>query len=423
MPLKMGIARAIITPELGGLFMGYNSKLPSDSVHDDLTVTAVVLESGPCRALLLSVTVCSIYNELSLELRELCGRAADVPASNIIISCVHTHAGPLFMNSGDDGYVDHILIPKCVAASAECVENMAPVQMGVGVSKSLVGINRRQILLDDSVILGQNPWGPYDSEMTVISFKNGDGKNVANIVHCTAHCTATGVVTSVSRDWCGVMIDHMEEETGATTAFFNGCAGDIAPRMTYEAPFRSVKNMMKVGSVAGFDAARTFKDIREYRDADVAVVNGEIRIPYEPIKPLATAMEQYAAIEHSNDGLDESNRKILKQIIEMHEKGETGPCDFVIEQNIIRVGPVVFVPLPFEPFTELSLRLKAYGRFGYTLVCGYSNGRNAYLPTQDQICRGGYEVSRFLWSMPRQLPADTDRQLIAGNLVLMEQFK
>ena len=401
--------------------MGYGSQKPSETVHDDLTVTAVALESDGVKVLMMSVTVCLINNDISMELRERCGRAAGVAPANVIVSTVHTHTGPIITGEGDD-YCYEILFPKCAAAAEAAVKETRPVTMGVASSESLVGINRRQLLADDGVILGQNPWGTYDPEMTVISFKDENGKPYINLIHCSAHNTAAGIVTWVSRDWCGVMIDRLEKESGAVTAFFNGAAGDVAPRMPNGGSTGDMELMMEIGALAGIDAVRTYKDIRAYRPADLSAVTGEIRIPYDPIKPLELAKEQYAAIEKSNARFDVPAKKLLLKIIELHERGETGPEDFIFEQTIVRVGPAVFVPFPFEHFSELSLRLRAYSKFGYTLSLGYTNGSNSYLPSRDQICRGGYEIERFHWAMPRQLPADTDRRLIGANLKLMEKL-
>ena len=198
--LKAGVARETITPELGGLLAGYGSDKPSTAVHDDLTVTALAIEQGKTRTVLMSVTVCLIDNDLCAKLRTMCGEAAGIPSSNVIIAATHTHSGPVTSEGGDAGkdeaknevaiYCNEILIPKCVAAVRASVMEMKPVTMGVAKTESKVGINRRQILPNNRVILGQNPWGAYDSEMTVISFKSEDGKPFANVIHCTAHCTA-----------------------------------------------------------------------------------------------------------------------------------------------------------------------------------------------------------------------------------------
>ena len=49
--------------------------------------------------------------------------------------------------------------------------------------------------------------------MTVVSFKDYNQKPVASIVHYGAHCTAAGMNTEISRDWAGVMIDRLSEES------------------------------------------------------------------------------------------------------------------------------------------------------------------------------------------------------------------
>jgi len=340
----------------------------------------------------------------------------------VIISSVHTHSGPLFRDEDPDGYVEKILKPKLLSVSRQAAGDMRPVTAGVASTTSLVGCNRRKHLKNDEIILAQKPWGPYDSEMTVVSFKGADGKTVANMIHCTAHNTSAGVNTEVTRDWCGVMIDRLEFESGGMTAFYNGCAGDVCPRTPNGQSIAEITQTMEIGALAGADAVRAYKDIREYRDLDLAVANDTVRIPYAPLKPLEQAKAQYEELKDSKERFHPGMVKILKQVIEMHEKGETGPADFTHQQTIVRLGPVVFVPIPFEPFTEISLRLRAYSDFGYVLALGYCNGSNSYLPTRDQLVRGGYEVERFYWASPRQLPDDTDTLLINENLRIMEKL-
>ena len=43
MSLSAGVGREITTPAIGAYLFGYNDKTISESVHDDLTVTALVL--------------------------------------------------------------------------------------------------------------------------------------------------------------------------------------------------------------------------------------------------------------------------------------------------------------------------------------------------------------------------------------------
>jgi len=423
MYLEMGAAREIITPELGGLFAGYGSKKPSTAIHDDLTATAFVFGYGDVKALLLSVTVCLIPNALCDKLREACGAAAGVPVKDVVVAAIHTHSGPVLSGEADDPYIKNILAPGCIRAAAAAGKRMKPVAMGVASLDSRVGVNRRQLLRDDRVILGQNPWGCCDQEMTVVSFKDSEGAAVANLIHCGAHCTASGINTEVTRDWAGVMIDRLEKETGAVTAFFNGALGDVAPKMANGGSTGDIGHAMELGGLAGIEAVRAYKNIRAYRDEKMTVSYGEIRIPFAPIMPLETARGKLAAIaaKKEEERFDARDRRIYGGVVELYEKGETGDADFVLEQCVIRIGPVAFVPMPFEPFSELSLRLRAYSPVGHTLMIGCANGSNSYLPSQDQICRGGYEIEQFRSRGPRQLPDNADAYLVNQNLEIIKK--
>ena len=52
--LLAGVARATITPPVGIPLVGFAGRGPSVAVHDDLTATALALESGDTRALILT---------------------------------------------------------------------------------------------------------------------------------------------------------------------------------------------------------------------------------------------------------------------------------------------------------------------------------------------------------------------------------
>jgi len=417
--LQAGIAREIITPKVGGLLMGYGSDKPSTSVHDELTVTALSIEYGKDRVLLMSVTVCLISNDLTSNLRKICGEAAGIPATNVVLGATHTHSGPNLT----DAYCNEVLIPKCIAAAKASVKDMKPVTVGVAKTESLVGINRRKLLSNDRVTLSHNPWGIYDPEMTVVSFKADDGKSLANIVHCSAHCTAAGINTEITRDWAGVMIDRLDKESGAITMFFQGMQGDVGPRLSNGEDKGDMNYVLEVGSRAAIDAVRAYKDIRVYRDELMTVAKGEVKLPHAPLMPLEEARKELAKLEAGTQArFTGTTANVLRRNIELHEKGETGESFFTYPQTLINIGPIVLIPVPFEASSEISLRMRAYSKYGHTLALGCTNGSNSYLVSQDQICRGGYEVERFKWSGARQLADNADMHLVNENLKLMEKF-
>ena len=426
--MTVGIGREIITPEIGGFLFGYNDKTRSTSVHDDLNVTALIIKTEETSAILISFTVCLIHESLVREISEKAGAAAGIPAENVIVSATHTHSGPpttiysrhKSFGAMDREYCDKTFIPKCVEAVKTAAANLKPAKMGVGTTESKVGINRRQLHLDNSVSLGQNPWDHYDSVMTVISFAGADDlKPIANIVHVGAHCTAAGNNHEITRDWAGVMVDRLDAESGGVTLFANGTLGDVAPRMANGGSTGDLKHAMEVGGLAGIDAVRAFKSIKAYYDEPLKVACREFEIPF--VAPIPK--EDIPGMIESCGEWDRFKRTSLEQLADLYEEGNTGPDSLKFRQVIFRIGPVVLVPYPFEVSSEIGLRLRNYSSFAHTLTMSCTNGSNSYLPAQSQICRGGYEINSFLWFRPRQLPNDTDRILIEQNLKLMEDLK
>ena len=428
MQLYAGVAREIITPQVGGFLFGYNAHTRSESVNDDLTAAALVLKTDKTSVLIISATVCLIQNELVKEISEKAGAAAGVPAENVIVSATHTHSGPRTtefkqyksFGSMDTEYRDNIFVPKCIAAAKCAASELKPVKMGVGTTESKAGINRRQLLRDGTVILGQNPWDTYDPTMTVIALKNMEsGEVIANIVHIGTHCTAAGNNVEITRDWAGVMVDRLEAESGGMTLFVNGAQGDIAPRMANGGSTGDIKHAMEVGGLAGIDAVRAYKSIRTFYDEPLQVVTGEINVQYKPPIPE----EDIPLILNSITNEDRRfKRASLESLAEMYKNGSMGDDSWDYKQVIIRLGPVVLVPFPFEVSSEIGLRLRNYSPYAHTLLLACTNGSNSYLPAQSQICRGGYEIESFLWFRPRQLPDDTDTILIDQNLNMIEKF-
>ena len=423
MEMLAGVGREIITPELGTNLFGYAGNIIGIEIRDALTVTAAAFEYNGIKSMIISATLCLINTELSDEIRGKISGVTGVPEQNIMLSATHTHSGPSVQNYEGWGiinrdYCDKIFIPGCIKAAKDAVYSMKSVKMGAGSAESRVGINRREFTREGYIGLGQNPWGTYDPNMTVLSFKGtGDGIPVLNIIHYGAHCTAMGCNNLISRDWSGIMTDRLEAESGAVTMFINGTQGDTGPRLSNGQTCGNPELTAEIGALAAIDAVRIYKNIRTYRSAECSVISGKINIPFEPLMPLDEArrrIAEYETIPEHNLG-----RRIyttLSKIIDMHERGDAGEKEFVMEQTSIRLGDAVFVPMPFETFSEISLRLRKFAPFEHVLVAACTNGDNSYLPTQDQLCRGGYEVEMFYWNRPRRLPDNTDT-LIINNIL------
>ncbi|MCQ2431888.1 MAG: hypothetical protein MJ175_04710 [Clostridia bacterium] len=426
-----GAGREIITPPIGTLLYGYRPDVVSTALHDDLTVTCVCVGNGTDTALLVSLTLGDICTAMTDELRTVCSDATGIPFENILLAPTHTHSGP--NTSGVEGwgpidrnYVDGILIPATKKAANDAFTSMAEAEMAVVVGDSDVGVNRRVQFPDGHVDFGQNPWGYYEPQMTIMICRRADDKRgISNLVHYGCQGTAAGCTTEISRDWSGMMIDRMEKLTATMTVFFNGAMGDVGPRITNGLTTGDITYVEELGGKAASDAMRIYNSPKTYFTPDVKLFKGDVHLPYQELPDMATVKARLARFKGDPEKLvniDRFEYVHYKAIEELIEKGETElPEPFTFQQTLVSVGNTLFIPFPYEQFSQISARLRAYSGYEHTLTLSCCNGYNAYLPSEDQLCRGGYEVGMFRYSTTHSLADNTDQHIIDENMRILRE--
>ncbi len=56
---------------------------------------------------------------------------------------------------------------------------------------------------------------------------------------------------------------------------------------------------------------------------------------------------------------------------------------------------VSYISFPYEIFSEIAMRIAYEKKIPHTLSLSNTNGCEGYFVTEDQICRGGYEIDMF----------------------------
>lgn len=423
-----GAAREIITPPLGTLLYGYTPDVVSTSVHDDLTATALAVGNGGETALLISLTLGDIQTALCEEISLAAAKAAGISPSDVIVASTHTHCGP--NTSGMEGwgeidrtYVDGILLPAVCLCAEKAVKNMVPAVVGSACGESKVGVNRRQQLENGAIDFGQNPWGCYDPNMTVLSFRRADnGEGILDLVHYGCHGTACGKAQEITRDWSGMMLDRMEKLTGTMSVFFNGAIGDVGPRLTNGKTVGDITYVEELGSVAAADAMRIYGSIKTFSEPAFRLYKGTVRLPFKKYPPLSEALSYLENVREPEkliniEGLEYGYYKSVEPLLREGKKQPEG--EFTFPMTIARIGNAVFIPFPFEHFSEIAMRLREYSGYQYTLTLSCAGGYNGYLPTQSELCRGGYEVGVFRFAAADSLADDTDQSLINESLRIL----
>ena len=421
--LLLGVARAVITPKIGANLAGYKPDNISTAINDDLTATVFYFKQENKEALLITTTLCSIKKEICDELFEELNKRYNIPVDNCMLAATHTHSGPImFATYGwgdiDVEYKDTVFMPSVIDAVGEAISNAESVTMAVGVGESYVGVNRRELTLENKIILGQNPWGPFDPRMTILAFKNQDGEPIANLIHYGAHGTAAGMNTEISRDWHGVMIDTLERESGAITAFIQGAEGDTGPRLSNGRTVGGgdISYAMRLGSVAAQDAVRIYKTVGSYHKPKLLIRKCPVKIPFGKRIPLEIAEREYELYKDFDFNIRGRKAKYYKEVIESYKNGYTEPESYEFNQSILTLGDVTVIGFPYEIFSEIALRIAKASQSTYTLSLTNVNGTFGYFATEPELCRGGYEIEMFRTSHLQPFVDNADWHLVCQTL-------
>ena len=81
------------------------------------------------------------------------------------------------------------------------------------------------------------------------------------------------------------------------------------------------------------------------------------------------------------------------------------------------------MPFPYEAFSEMGLRIQKEVRDKNVLTLALSNGTGGYFPTQDQLCKGGYEITMFKTTNIQNYVDDADWYLIKETVNNIKKLK
>jgi len=424
---ETGFGRRCITPPVGTRLFGYPNNRKAESVHDDLYANVLAFRQGNISVLLISLDICVLSTEQAKQYRDILAAQTGILADNIIITAIHTHSGPntkgvYGWGEMDDAFMGDILLPALQAATQEAVEKLVPARMGIGMTHSNAAINRRQ-RDNGRVILGQNPDGPYDPKMYMLSFSALDGTPIVNMIHYGAHPTACGPGPEITRDWPGYMVDTVEERTGSPVVFFNGAEGDTGPRISNGYTIGDITYVEEVGVLAGKDAVKAWENVQPVEHVELAVYTEEISLLYDPLPSKEEVIQTLSELSGRKlTGTANTLKARCEGILAFYESGKPVETAWNFRQTVVKIGPVAIVPYPFEMFCEIAMKQQEKSPFLYTLCLSDGNGTECYLPTEKEIPYGGYEVESFKRQRVFAFKDDTDKRIVAENGRLLQKL-
>ncbi len=364
---EVGLARADITPPIGGRTTGYSAAQPTDGIHDPLSARVMVLRSGDKTVALVAWDLCVVNSPWLFE------QAKAMGIDHLLLANTHTHAGPRLKDL-DFPSVEtpwrRTVEQRVLAAIREAQDNLFPARFAAGEGEIRLGYNRlvRQpggYALTHFENPDLVPYGPVDPTVFVVRITDEHDATRAVLVNYACHPVVLGPRNrKISADYPGVMRRLVEQHVGNDTLclFLQGCAGDINP----------------LQMARGDDRQHDF-DVVEKVGTDLA--NEVIRV----LDGLPHQQDQPGSLQIASSTTTVHNRW------EPDKEVTLGATTMLIDREI------AIMTMPGEPFHRFQCQFRQLAGVPHACVLGYCCNAGydwpSYLPDIESAAYGGYGAS------------------------------
>ena len=445
--LSAGFARVDVTPMRGIGIAGYYIPRYAEGVLDPLEITALALESGDTRVILMTIDLCYIYTSLVSEYRRHISEVTGVPYEAIYIHSTHTHTAPELESAKveknkdlSEQYAKQLYNAFADAAMA-AIEDLKPAKMGYAVGTAPnVAFVRRFRMKDGKIRTnpGVNnpdilaPIGDVDERVNVLRFDREGADSIA-LVNFGNHPDTIGG-SKISADWPGLTRRSLEKALdGVSCIFFNGAQGDVNHVNVHPKPgflndtfndfddvSRGYGHARYIGRVVA-GAVMQVWDKAAYTDVDsIRFAERVVNVPSN----MPTAEELVTA--HKYKELHEAGRDcdipfrgmelttVVAEALRMVNL-EHGPEMFPMNFSAIAIGNVALFGVPGEPFNGIGRAVKEAEGWDLVLPCCIVNGDEGYFPMKDAYDEGGYEArSSNFKSGTAELIVDVGKEMLSA---------
>lgn len=393
---KAGAAKIVITPEKALWMSGYGGRTkPAEDKEIDLWAKALALEDAKGHtAVLVTLDLVGIDRGFSVEVCKTITAKYHVPREAIILSCSHTHCGPVvgdnlhamyFLDAEQEALIREYtqqLKAKIVQVVGEALTQRKLATLSWGIGTAGFAVNRRTnkekevpMLIEKGLLQG-----PVDHDVPVLAVRDADQKLIAVAFGYACHATVMDYY-KWSGDYPGfAQLDLEHQYPGAVALFWAGCGGDQNPL-----PRRQVELAKKYGK----ELAQSVEAVLAKKMTPLAALWAgayhEFALPFHELPSREKLVEDTM----SKNKYEAARAKNLLK--ELEAKGSLRG-DYPYPVQTWRLGDeLTWVALGGEVVVDYALRLKKELTPGKTWVMGYANDVMAYIPSLRVLKEGGYE--------------------------------
>jgi neutral ceramidase len=415
MSLHAGAATRDISPSGPVQLCGYpHVRRISTGMHDPLLASVLYLRNETSAILLGALDLIMLNCDVARRIRRSVAHALEIPEACVLLSCTHTHSGPVTLDylpfSGD------VAMPAPDPKFLEFVER----QIVEAARAAKQRVQRAQLAwtTGDAAGVGGNRHALHsvtDSEVGILSVY-ASGKPLAVALIYGMHPTVLHEDSPfVSSDFPHYARVQVREALGddVVVLYHTGPAGNQSPRYHVNGQtFAEAERLgRKLGSAAlqGATRAQFSVDIELSGWLKPVELNPR-NLPSvaDAEKLLACCQSEFARLKTS--GAESAQARTAEVAVfgaeaqlNLARAKQSGELDCLLarvrpfEVQVLRIGDACVAALPGEFFAEFGLELKKRAAMK-SFVVTYANGElQGYIVTPEAAGAGGYEAASSLF--------------------------
>jgi hypothetical protein len=452
-PLLAGAATSNITPNLGEDIIGGFLPFPSTHVHDQLHARCLVLDDGKTKIALVVCDLLGLHRSVSVEARRLIEKATGIPASNVSISCTHTHSASSAIGSSPRAYVSDMelsgyqtFIARRIADGVQsAVNNLRPAEIAFGrVDIPEHVFNRRWVMKDgtapvnpfgivDKVKMNPpggspnlvEPAGPTDPTVSIIALREPGGRLISVFSAYSLHYVGGVGSGHVSADYYGMYCEALKKlqpdadiDPPFVALMANGTSGDVN-NINFRTPRKSQPPYEHMRDVATDVAQKVNAEVKKLTwtdNAPLAARYRELGISWRKLdeKTIAWAKETEAKAPRIQGKVD-LPAAYATRVLRLAEASPETKAPV----QVLRIGDVCIGTSPCETFAETGLEFKKRSPFAKSFMIEIAHGYYGYMPTPRHFELGGYET----WPGTNNLEPQASVKIMDALLEMAKEVK
>lgn len=391
--LRCNFGEADITPQSAVVLAGFAARKGlSTEIHTALKTKCLVIENNTKTTCIISNDLMEMSIDDATTLRKEIAAKSGIPFDHIFIHQTHTHSSPRISGrhaaKGSPNYEYAKNTFETIITNAlktiQDKDNFITSSIEVGKGQCCINTNRR----DEN--------SPCDHDVYVARFIDKQTNlPVVSLINYSCHPVSLNHQSLyVSADFPGVCSHELSKSWNSPVIYFTGASGNVNPLMLKA----DTAYTRQIGSELA-DAVRAISYKKQPENCVIKVINKDVRLPFKTKRITEKIINNHAAEITKRDVSPTWKNDVESWRAEMIERIRNREIKNYLPVHVdgANIGGVVLLFSQGEPFNEYQRTLREKFPGIPIIFAAYTNGQNAYLPTENAFndIRYDYEINQM----------------------------